>query len=152
MTNQPWKLILLLLAIFMAGSVTGALLMRSVGRKMLTSRPMPEQWAPMHMRKLTERLKLQPEQVEQIKPIVRRNMEEVGELRTRSLAEIRTLFERMQREVAEKLSPEQRLKFDDFNRELRERALKDSQRKSGHSRSDDGRPVRPEKPPGAADQ
>ena len=70
MTQKPWKLILLLTAIFLAGGATGALVTMRVGRKMIADRPMPDQWAPLHMRKLADRLKLEPEQVEQLRPIV----------------------------------------------------------------------------------
>ncbi len=124
MTNKPWKLILLLTAIFLAGSVTGAFIMMRIGRKMIAERPMPDQWAPMHLRRLAERLKLQPEQIEQLRPIVHRNFEELGRLRNHSMTEARVVFERMEREVAEKLTPEQRVKFEELNRQMRERARK----------------------------
>jgi uncharacterized membrane protein len=122
--NRPWKLVVLLLGIYIAGGVTGAFVMRRVGREMGPHRPMPEQWASMQLKRLGERLDLKPEQVEQIQPIVRRNMEELRRLRSKDLAETRTLFERMQREIAEKLTPEQRAKFEQMNSEFRERAKK----------------------------
>ena len=139
MTQKPWKLILLLTAIFLAGGATGALVTMRVGRKMIADRPMPDQWAPLHMRKLADRLKLEPEQVEQLRPIVRRNLEELGRLRNTCLADSRVIFERMEREVADKLTPEQRVKFEELNRQMRERAKKLMPNKSNRSRSEDGR-------------
>lgn len=122
--NQPWKLVVLLLGIYIAGVVTGAFVMVRVGREVGVRRPMPEQWAPLQLRRLGERLDLKPEQMEQLQPIVRRNMDELKRLRTYSLAETKAVFERMEREISEKLTPEQRIKFEQMNKEFRERAKK----------------------------
>jgi Spy/CpxP family protein refolding chaperone len=140
MTNKPWKLILLLMAIFVAGGVTGAFVTMRVGRRLIADRTMPEQWAPMHLRKLADRLNLQPEQVEQLKPIVRRNLEELGRLRNSCLADSRVVFERMEREVAEKLTPEQRVKFEELNRQMRERAKRLMPGNFKRPRPEEGRP------------
>ncbi len=149
MTNKPWKLILMLTAIFLAGGVTGAFVMIRVGRKMIAERPMPEQWAPLHLRKLTERLKLQPEQVEQLRPIVRRNVEELGQLRNHYMSETRLVFQRMEREVADKLTPEQRFKFEELNRQMRERAKKFMPNRPNRpdGRPEGERPSPPQAPP-----
>ncbi|NBR09668.1 MAG: hypothetical protein EBT98_08505, partial [Opitutaceae bacterium] len=93
--NKPWKLILLLIGIFIAGSVTGALVMRRIGRAAVAKRPLPEQWAPLHLKRLVDRLDLQPDQVEQLRPIVRRNMEQLNRLRAFSLAETKSGVEQM---------------------------------------------------------
>jgi uncharacterized membrane protein len=119
--NQPWKMVLLLVGIFVAGGVTGAFVLARFGRELGLRRPMPEQWAPMQLQRLGERLDLTPAQNEQLQPIVRRNMEDLKRLRASSLAETRVVFERMQREIAEKLTPEQRTKFEQMNKEFRER-------------------------------
>ena len=108
--NKPWKLILLLIGIFIAGSVTGALVMQKIGRAAAAKRPLPEQWAPLHLKRLVDRLDLQPEQVDQLRPIVRRNMEQLNRLRAFSLAETKSGVEQMEREIADKLRPEQRAK------------------------------------------
>jgi uncharacterized membrane protein len=146
--NKPWKLILLLVGIFIAGSVTGALVMQRIGRASSAKRPLPEQWAPLHLKRLVDRLDLQPEQVDQLRPIVRRNMEQLNRLRAFSLAETRSGVEQMEREIADKLSPEQRAKFERMNKEMRERA-----KRLGHDRLPGGpnapRPERP-RPPGGA--
>ena len=122
MAAKPWKLILLLAGIFIAGGVTGAFVMLRVGREMLMRRAQPEQWAPQQLKRLAERLDLKPEQVELLRPIVRRDMEELGRLRQSSLRETRGIFERMERDISQQLTPEQRVKFDQLNKETRERA------------------------------
>lgn len=129
--NKPWKLVLLLLGIFLAGGATGVFLTVSFGRNLLVRRAAPDQWGPMHLRNLAKRLDLSPEQVEQLKPIVRRNMEELGRLRNQSMSESRVVMERMQKEIADKLTPEQRTRFDELNREMRERFRKFMQKRPG---------------------
>ncbi len=124
MMNKPWKLVLLLTGIFLAGGVTGALITMRVGRNLPAKRAEPGQWEHQQLKRLAQKLDLQPEQVEQLRPIVRRNMEVIGRLRNQSMTETRAVFERMQREIAEKLTPEQRTKFEQMNKEFRERARK----------------------------
>jgi uncharacterized membrane protein len=152
---KPWKLILLLAGIFIAGGVTGAFVMVRAGKEMLRQRPGPQDWAPNHMKRLVERLGLNPEQTEQIRPVVKRNMEELSRLRNETMAETKGVFERMEREISEKLTPEQREKFDKLNKEMRERARKvmsDRQKGSpgqGGTKGDRERsPGEPGKPPG----
>lgn len=126
--NKPWKVILLLVAIFAAGGVAGWFLaMRSArdsAREAAAKRARPEEWAPQHLKRLADRLDLNPEQSEQIKQIVRRNSDELNRLRNYSFAETKIVFERMEREIAEKLTPEQRTKFEQLNKEMRERVRK----------------------------
>jgi len=119
--KQTWKLVLLLAGIFIAGGITGAFVGQRILRGKFMQRPMPEQWAPSHLKRLADRLDLKPEQQEELRPIIKRNMEELNHLRSKSLAETKFIFERMEREVSEKLTPEQRVKFEKLNQEFRER-------------------------------
>lgn len=120
--DKPWKIALVLLGIFLAGALTGGAVAVRIGRSMAMKRAMPEQWGPMQLKRLAERLDLSAEQLEQLRPIVRRNMEELNRLRTYAMGETRTILERMQRDIADKLTPEQRVKFEQMGREMRERA------------------------------
>ncbi len=138
--NKPWKLILLLTGIFLAGGATGSLLTVRFGRDLINQRAALEKWAPDHLRKLTERLDLTTEQVERLKPIVYRNMEEIGRLRSDSMRETRSVFERMEREIAAQLTPEQRAKFEEHNRQKRERLQKLMDRRPGEETRDGARP------------
>jgi len=122
--NQPWKLVLLLVGIFAAGGVTGGFVGMKVVQTKIAQRPMPEQWAPWHLKRLAERLDLKPEQQEELRPIIKRNMDELNRLRGYAMGETKIVLERMEREVAEKLTPEQRAKFEKQNQEFRERAKK----------------------------
>lgn len=146
--NKPWKLILLLVGIFIAGGVTGGFVTLRLGRELLAKHRRPEQWAPMHLKRLTERLDLKPEQQEELRPIVRRNMEDLNHLRTTAMAETKRIFERMEREITEKLTPEQRVKFEQMNKEFREKAKRFTDRQPGRDRPA-GEPGKPaaEPPP-----
>lgn len=142
--NQPWKVIVVLLGIFVAGGVTGGFVTLRVVRERFSNRPMPEEWAPRHLKRLVDRLALTPEQQEQIRPIVRHNMEQLNRLRNQSLAETQMRIESMQRDIAQKLTPEQRVAFEQMNRELREaRETRERNERAKRPRPD----RRPDAPP-----
>jgi len=118
--NQPWKVIIVLLGIFVAGGVTGGFFTARVCQTKMLNRPVPEEWAPRTLKRLVERLSLTPAQQEEIRPIVRRHMEDLNRLRNRSMAETQTVVEGMQREISGRLTAEQREQYEQLNRELRE--------------------------------
>jgi uncharacterized membrane protein len=119
--SKPWLVILVLIGIFAAGGVTGGFVTLRVCREKIANRPVPDEWAPKHLKKLGERLNLTPEQTERVGPIIKSKMEQLGRLRNQSMAETRVVVEAMQREINEQLTPEQRIKFEQMNRELREK-------------------------------
>jgi Spy/CpxP family protein refolding chaperone len=144
MMNRPWKVILVLAGIFAAGAVTGGFATVRYYKGKLLSRPVPEEWAPKTLKRLADRLDLTPAQQEEIRPIVRRSMDHLGRLRATSMAETQAGVETMQREISERLTPEQRVKYERLNRELRE--LRESREKI--EREKRAKPDRPgEKPP-----
>ena len=144
--NQPWKVIIVLLGIFIAGAVTGGFVTLRVGRNKILNRPVPEEWAPRHLKRLADRLDLTPVQQEQIRPIVRRNMEQLNHIRNSSMAETKTIVEDMQREISERLTPEQRAKFEQMNREFRE--SREAREKVEHEKRKNLDRSIGEKPPG----
>ncbi len=125
--NKPWKLIVLLIGIFVAGGATGALLAKRVEKVMPMPPkppPAPETWATMHLKRLADEIGVKPEQMEQIRPIVVRGMKELFVMRSQFLADNRTRREQMERDVMQVLTPEQREKYEKINREFQERARK----------------------------
>lgn len=136
--TKPWKLILLLVGIFIAGGITGAVVTVRVGREWFANRSMPDRWASIHLKKLSEKLGLKPEQEEQILPIIRRNRDDLNDVKMECQAQIRTVFERMEREIIVILTPEQRPKYEKLIQEMREKAKKN-------------RPNAPGEPPGGRD-
>lgn len=141
-----------LLGIFVAGGVTGGFVTLRVLREKLAQRPMPEEWAPRHLKRLVDRLALTPEQQEQIRPIVRHNMEQLNRLRSQSRAETQMRIESMQRDIAQKLTPEQRMTFEQMNRELREareaREKAERAKRANRERRPGDQPPPADKPPG----
>lgn len=150
--SKPWQVILVLIGIFAAGGVAGGFVTLRVCKDKLVNRPVPEEWAPKHLKRLNDRLALTPEQQEQIRPIVRRSMEQLNRIRNTSVEETKTVVEGMQREISAKLTPEQRTKFERMNRELREmreaREKAEKAKRMHLGRPEDGtRPPR-DRPPG----
>ncbi|MDP1578689.1 MAG: hypothetical protein Q8M02_00320 [Candidatus Didemnitutus sp.] len=120
--EKPWKLILLLVGIFVSGAVTGSFATLMIGKKMAQSRPAPDQWISARFKMIAERLELTPPQVEKLEPIMRRNAEDLKRLRQDGMRDTRRIVERMEKEIAAVLTPEQRVKFDVLSKEMAERA------------------------------
>jgi len=158
--NQPLKLTLLIIGIFAAGAATGFFIYPQVAEmRPKPKHPSPEQWGPARMKKLAERLSLTPDQEEKLRPIMVRDMAELGRVRISCLAETKKIFERMEHDIAELLTPEQKVKFDQMNREMREhmqKFMKDRPFGDGFRKFRDRPgtgdepppPFPPEKPPG----
>ena len=121
MMNRPWKIIVVLVGIFIAGGVTGAFIALAVDKSGSGRRYAPDQWVPARLRHMTERLELTPAQVDRIRPIMKREGEELSRLREQGFRETRIILERMEKDISAELTPEQRPKFDELNKEIRER-------------------------------
>jgi Spy/CpxP family protein refolding chaperone len=119
--DKPWKLVLLLIGIFAAGIVTGGFVMMRFGRQLFPAHRGAEEWGPTRLKRLTERLDLTPDQVEKIRPIIHKDSEELSRLRNSSLGETRKVLEQLEHDVSAVLTPEQKTKYDEMNREMRER-------------------------------
>jgi Spy/CpxP family protein refolding chaperone len=144
--NKPWKVIVVLIGIFAAGGVTGGFLTLRVCKDKVLNRPVPEEWAPKAMRRISERLDLTPAQQEQITPIVTRHMEQLNRVRNQSMGETQTIVLGMQREISEQLTPEQRVKYEQMNRELRE--AREARDKAEREKRMKGERPPGDKPPG----
>ncbi len=149
--KQSWKIIFVLLGIFVAGGVTGGLVTLRIWKEKMGNHPVPEEWAPRHLKRLSDRLELTPAQQEQLRPVVRRNMEQLSRVRNTFVADTQAVVEAMQREIAQMLTPEQRDKFAQMNRELRD-ARESREKAERAKRSKPSYPARepapPAKPPG----
>lgn len=140
MTDKPWKLVLLLTGIFLAGAVAGGFVSLEVAHNMLRKRLAPDNWGPARLKLLAERLELTPDQVERLKPIVRRDVEDLNRLRQQSFAETRRILERMEKDIAAVLTAEQKEKFQKLNQEMRERARRMFEQRRGEKGEHRGPP------------
>lgn len=123
---NAWKVILATLAIFVAGVVTGALLVVYSGRSFVTrpargtSNPRPNQLATPgtmrldFLRRVQRDLDLTPEQREHIDRIVKESQERMRKIEEPVTPAIREEFRRTKDEFREVLTPEQRLRFDEL--------------------------------------
>lgn len=150
MNGRPWKLVALLVGIFLAGGVTGGFIGLHFGQKAMMRRGVPEQWGPARLKVLAERLDLTPAQIERLKPIIKRDVDDLGRLRQQSIDDTRRIIERMEKDIAAVLTPEQKAKFEEFNREQRERVRKfwEQRRNERRPAGADGREPPPPPPPG----
>src|SRR4051812_49205180 len=103
--DKPWKLILLLVGIFAAGSVTGGFISLRLAKRAIERRPPPEQWATRRLKQLEDRLNLSAEQKDRLAPIIRRDVEDLGRIRNSAMSDTRRILERMERDISEMLTP-----------------------------------------------
>lgn len=113
------RIALYLAFIFLAGAVSGGLLMRTSG----WGRP-PHRGPPSvgkmcdHVKKrFQERLALTPEQVQRIDPIINRMGEELRAIHRTSTEQVESVIQRSNAEIVKELTPEQRIEFDKMERE-----------------------------------
>jgi hypothetical protein len=153
--DKPWKIVLLLLGIFITGATTGGLVAVRLCRDQAERpRALPvDQWAQERLGRLIKRLNLTPEQSEKLRPILRSHMEELGRIRAQMVSDSRPVIERMEREIAIQLTPEQLAEYEKVKQETAERFRRMQQdRERGKNRPDFGGPDSPrrrlERPPG----
>lgn len=147
--QKPWKLVLLLAGIFVAGAVTGAFVTVTVVKKVAQNRGAPEQWVSARLKMITQRLELTPEQIAILAPVMKRNSEDLNQLRQDSMRDTRRLIERMHKDIAAVLTPEQKVKFEELNRQMNDRARRvmEQRRKEGRDRRPEDDMGGPEGPP-----
>jgi hypothetical protein len=129
--NKRWKVILAFVGVFGAGVLVGNLSTKcSVSPPPIKQDKPREEFEIKVMRRYIERLQLSDEQVEQIRPIVVKASQDMKGVRTVWFRDTRELAERMNQDVAALLTAEQKIEFEKYNQELKERWKKMSHRKS----------------------
>ncbi len=114
------KLALYVLAIFLAGAGTGALITWRVCQRIPVARRVPAEIGARLRARFQSRLDLTPGQVQKIEPMIDQAMRRVEVIRQETasnvFANVSTLHER----VLTVLTPEQQTKFEELERERRE--------------------------------
>ena len=104
--------------IFVAGAFTGAGV-NSLWRAERTRPPVVprEAFAKHIFNRIKERLELTPEQVEKVEPVFIKGFAEVRAIQDRSLKEVDAAVKRNHAEIAKLITPEQREKLEQMDRE-----------------------------------
>jgi Spy/CpxP family protein refolding chaperone len=117
-----WKIVLSLVAIFFAGSVTGALFTISIAKYEVRRQSDPTQWFQLTMKRWKTRLHLTSAQEEKLKPIVEATVNELRTLRASDLRQTDEILARAQARIDPELTPEQRARLQKM-RDARKRRL-----------------------------
>ncbi len=118
------KLIVYLVAIFLAGGVGGTFLGLRVGRQM-NFHP-PRNMARHFRDTLQTQLNLSEEQLRQIDPLLQKRSDEMKAIHRASMKQIDETLQRSDEAIARFLSPEQKVKLEAMERERREFFKKNS--------------------------
>jgi Spy/CpxP family protein refolding chaperone len=140
MNGSPFKLILLLLGIFVAGGVAGGFLTLQYAQGKVRERGAPEHWGMSRLKLLEKRLELTEAQKDKLKPIIKRDTEELARLRQAGFADARRILQRMDADIAAILTAEQKTKFEQLNAEARERMKRSMEQRRDRGEKRDGRP------------
>jgi len=117
--NQPWKVIVAFLGVFLAGLICGGPLAGWLRERHHENRP---PFAERTMRRFERELNLTEVQKERIEPILLRAQNDWREFRQQNVRNLTGVVERMHVELSAELNPEQRVKLEDIRKEFRARA------------------------------
>ncbi len=117
---SKWKLGVYVLAIFLAGGGSGALIAWQVCRRMpVTPLPPAEIGARLRVR-FQSRLALTPDQAQKIDPMIDQGMHRVEAIRKETASQVFANVTTLHEQVLAVLTPEQKVKFEELERERRE--------------------------------
>ena len=121
MTNiSKWKIVLYLAAIFAAGSVSGWVVAAKTTKERILSPPGPKEISSHFCERLFSKMNLTPEQSQKIKEISDRYAKEVDAVRDEQGRRIHTAANNRNAQINAILTPDQRVQFEEIERERRE--------------------------------
>ena len=115
-----WKLGLYVLAIFLAGGGSGALITWRTCQGRAVTPPSPAEIGAHLRARFLARLDLTPEQVNRINPLIDQAMRQVEVIRTETAHHVFANVSNLHEQVLLVLTPEQKAKFEQLERERRE--------------------------------
>lgn len=118
---RKWKVILLTVAIFVAGAVTGSILTVRFIQKVAQQQISPERWPASLLNAYQKRLKLTPEQVAQMKPALESAREEWRRSLGSTVMNYGRIVRQLDEQLAPLLTPEQKLAHEELRQEMRNR-------------------------------
>jgi hypothetical protein len=102
------KAVVYLVAIFLAGAVTGGVTGFSLGKQSLLRPPRPEKMAPRILDGLRADLNLSEEQCRQIEPLLERHCAEIGAFHASTKDRMLEMIRKSHEELGQFLTPEQK--------------------------------------------
>ena len=115
-----WKLGLYVLVIFLAGGGTGALITWRMCQGRVSTPLTPAQIGARLRARFQSRLDLTPEQMNKINPLIDRAMRQVEVIREETASHVFANVSNLHEQVLLVLTPEQKAKFEQLERERRE--------------------------------
>jgi len=144
---RHWKLILALVAIFLAGGLAGFVTGRvSTVKQAQNLLSRPETWAGRTLRRMDRDLQLSPEQRQQVAPLLRATARDLATTRRRAAAQNFQRIRAFYGELDPILNEEQRKKLEDAKLRIRRRMREAGENRRPHPRRPPFAPGR--KPPG----
>ncbi len=117
---SKWKLGMYVLAIFLAGGGSGALIASKVCRHMPVA-PVPSAEIGAHLRaRFQSQLNLTPEQVQKIDPMIDQAMRRIEGIRKETASHVFANVSNLDEQVRTALMPEQKVRFEELERARRE--------------------------------
>lgn len=114
------KLGLYVLAIFLAGAGSGALIGWQVCRRTPVAPVPPAEIGARLRARFQSRLALTPDQVQKIDPMIDRAMRRVEDIRKETASQVFANVSNMHEQVLTVLTPEQKARFEELERERRD--------------------------------
>jgi Spy/CpxP family protein refolding chaperone len=119
-TPGKWKLGLYVLAIFLAGGGSGALITWQVCQGRAATPPSPAEIGARLRARFQARLDLTPEQVQKIDPMIDQAMRQVEIIRAETASHVFANVSNLHEQVLLVLTPEQKAQFEQLERERRQ--------------------------------
>jgi hypothetical protein len=117
--NQPWKVVLAFVGVFVAGAICGGPLAGWLRERQQAHRPA---FAERTMRRFEHELKLTETQKERVLPILLRAQQEWRQARQENVKVLTGVIDRMHTDLSAELAPEQQARLEEMRKEFRSRA------------------------------
>jgi uncharacterized membrane protein len=115
---RHWKIGICLVAIFITGAVTGAMVTVRLAKQYIARQATLERWTASTMKDYERKLALTPEQSEKLRPVFEQAARELREVRATSASNTVQVLRRMNEDIGRDLTPAQQARLDDLKREF----------------------------------
>ena len=112
--------------LFVLGALAGGFAGYSAGKERSFRPPKSEEMATHIQRKMTERLKLSPEQSAAILPFIKKDCDTIGQMQKECSRRINEVISASRSDIMAILTPEQRLELEAMDKERNTRMNRDS--------------------------